>query len=112
MAFIEDNTNIENDLDLHLIGRYEGPTVVVLDEFSNYLCVMPGKNANSKWEMVWLQMKNQSKYPLKMTAALRNLKNIEDILRWTGTYPKSGGKITFYSNTATNEPMWHFFMIF
>ena len=35
MVFIGDDTNIDNDLDMRLIGRNDGPMVVVLDESSN-----------------------------------------------------------------------------
>jgi hypothetical protein len=65
----------------------------------------------SKWETTWLQMKKQLKYPRKMTAATRDLAKVKDILRGSGVCIESNGRITFYSNTAKNKPMWHFWTI-
>ena len=49
---------------------------------SNCFCVMTVRSVKSKWEITWLQMKNQSKYPWIMTVALINFGK-------DGKYPKS-----------------------
>ena len=64
-------------------------------------------------EIIWLQMRKQSKFPWRMTTVLRESARMEDILRGSGIRLESGGRITFYPQhgkeranvTLLNDPL-------
>ena len=61
----------------------------------NHFCVITLRSAMSKREIMWLQMKKQSKYPHGMTAAMRDSVKLGDILRGSKAHLESGGIIIF-----------------
>ena len=93
------------------VGENEGPTVVVVDKSSKSSSCNDGKECKDQVGDHLVAMRRQSKFPWRMTAALRDSAMIEDILRGSGVCPKSGGRITFYPNMMKNERMWYCWMI-
>ena len=89
------------------MGEIKAVHWLLWTDFPDQLYVMMVSNAMSKWEITWLQMTRQSKFPQRMTAALKNLGRMEDIPRGSGDRLESGGSITFYANSTKNRPMWY-----
>lgn len=61
---MEERTSISHDLKMHPNGRNKALMVVVVDKFSNHLCLMTMrivKSVRSKWEITKLQFKKQGK---------------------------------------------------
>ena len=96
VVFMEDSIGVGNDLEMHPSGRNKGHTV---DECTKSSLCNDGEEG-----------KKQVKYPLVANEAIEmhaendgpveRFGNIEDVLRKSGAFLESGGRIIFYSNTA------------
>ena len=102
---MEDGTSIGNALEMRPSGRNEGPTMVVVNESSKLSLYDDGEECKEQ-KIDHLVANEQAKKCLQRTTSkLRDSEMMEDILRGSGVCVESGGRITFYPNTAKNRPM-------
>lgn len=102
--------SVGKTLGIHLSGSNEGLAAVIIDEPSKASSSNDGESMMSKWEIIWLQMRRQSKFLRRMTAAMKDLVMMDDILRENGVHPESDERITFYPNKVKSGQMWHYWM--
>lgn len=105
VVFIKDSTSVGNNLEMCPSNKNESFMAVVVDKYFDHLRGIMVRSVRNKWKIIWLQMRKQLKHPRRRTGTLRDSTKMEDILKKSSSRLESGGRITFYSNTAKNGSM-------
>ena len=92
------------------VGEMKALRRISWTNLPNHLRVMMVRNVMSKWEIIWLQMKRQSKFLPKMMAATRDSVRMNNILIGNNIHLENNGRITFYLNMVKGGPIvgWSF----
>lgn len=108
MVFMKDDMSFGNILEMCSSGRNEGPTAAILKKSSKSSLY---NDIEERDEQVKYHLVANEKTIKIIAENDNNIKNMEDISKGSGVRLENGGRITCYSNTTKNGPMWHCWII-